>query len=162
MFNLYLPAWLYRALPFLYSGIDTMIESIAASIAKQIAEGVYAKLAKELAQPVAQPRLTFTIPPEPEAPLMDKPRIGIVGLLPQQQECINREFGDTFELRYWKDESTSALKALGRSCELVFITKWAGHSISETLTSVGATWRMVHGGLSDLKDALTALYVEEH
>ncbi len=76
---------------------------------------------------------------------MDKPRIGIVGLLPQQQECINREFGDTFELRYWKDESTSALKALGRSCELVFITKWAGHSISETLTSIGATWRMVHG-----------------
>ena len=82
-------------------------------------------------------------------------------MLPAQVEVIEREFGDVFNLLYWKEEGSSALKTIARSSEIVFVTRWCAHSATETLKSVGAKWRFVEGGLSELKNLLTALYVEK-
>jgi len=151
-------------------GIGEMIQNLSDAIAKQIASSVVvrlqASLTRELASVIPQhvppvkqlPLSLANLPPEPA---VIKPRIGIVGLLPAQIDVVEKEFGDVFEVRYWKDEGVAALKALGRACELVLVTKWCNHSATETLKSVGAKWRFVDGGLTELKTMLTALYVEK-
>jgi hypothetical protein len=151
-------------------GIGEMIQNLSDAIAKQIASSVVvslqASLTRELASVIPQhvppvKQLTLNLANLPPEPAVIKPRIGIVGLLPAQVDIIEKEFGDVFEIRYWKEDGTAALKAIGRACELVLVTKWCNHSATETLKSVGAKWRMVDGGLTELKTMLTALYVEK-
>lgn len=147
-------------------GIGEMIQNLSDAIAKQIAASVVvslqASLTRELASVVPQQapkQLNLgNLPPEPP---VTKPRIGILGLLPAQVEAIEREFGDVFDIYYWKEEGSATLKAIGRTSEIVFVTRWCAHSATETLKSVGAKWRFVEGGLSELKNLLTALYVEK-
>lgn len=150
-------------------GISEMIQNLSDALAKQIAASVVvslqASLTRELASVIPQhvppvKQLTLNLANLPE-PAVIKPCLGIVGLLPAQVDVIEKEFGDVFELRYWKDEGVAALKALGRASEVVLVTKWCNHSATETLKSVGAKWRFVDGGLSELKTMLTALYVEK-
>ena len=150
-------------------GIGEMIQNLSDAIAKQIAASVVvslqASLTRELASVIPQhvppvKQLTLNLANLPE-PAVIKPRVGIVGLLPAQIDVIEKEFGDVFEIRYWKDEGVVALKALGRASEVVLVTKWCNHSATETLKSVGAKWRFVDGGLTELKTMLTALYVEK-
>jgi hypothetical protein len=149
-------------------GIGEMIQNLSDALAKQIAASVVvslqASLTHELASVIPQhvppvKQLTLNLANLPE-PSVIKPRVGIVGLLPAQTDVIEKEFGDVFEIRYWKDEGFVALKALGRASEVVLVTKWCNHSATETLKSVGAKWRFVDGGLTELKTMLTALYVE--
>jgi hypothetical protein len=149
-------------------GIGEMIQNLSDAIAKQIAASVVvslqASLTRELASVVPQQapkQLTLNIDNLPPEPPVIKPRIGILGLLPAQVEAIEREFGDVFKIYYWKEEGSSTLKTIARSSEIVFVTRWCAHSTTETLKSVGAKWRFVEGGLSELKSMLTALYVEK-
>jgi len=149
-------------------GIGEMIQNLSDAIAKQIAASVVvslqASLTRELASVIPQhvppvKQLTLNLANLPE-PAVIKPRVGIVGLLPAQVEAIEKDFADVFNIHYWKDEGTAALKAIGRTSEIVLVTKWCSHSATETLKSVGAKWRFVDGGLTELKTMLTALYVE--
>ena len=150
-------------------GIGEMIQNLSDAIAKQIAASVVvslqASLTRELASVIPQhvppvKQLTLNLANLPE-PAVIKPRVGIVGLLPAQIDVIEKEFGDVFEIRYWKDDGVAALKALGRASEVVLVTKWCNHSATEVLKGVGAKWRFVDGGLTELKTMLTALYVEK-
>lgn len=149
-------------------GIGEMIQNLSDAIAKQIAASVVvslqASLTRELASVVPQQapkQLTLNLGNLPPEPPVTKPRIGVLGLLPAQVETIEREFGDVFNIHYWKEEGSAILKAIGRTSEIVFVTRWCAHSATETLKSVGAKWRFVEGGLSELKSLLTALYVEK-
>jgi hypothetical protein len=151
-------------------GIGEMIQNLSDAIAKQIAASVVVSLqgslTRELASVIPQhvppvKHLTLNIANLPPEPAVIKPRLGIVGLLPAQVDVIEKEFGDVFHISYWKDGGTVALKAIGRACELVLVTKWCNHSATETLKNVGAKWRRVDGGLTELKTTLTALYVEK-
>jgi hypothetical protein len=149
-------------------GIGGMIQNLSDAIAKQIAASVVvslqASLTRELASVVPQQapkQLTLNLGNLPPEPPVIKPRIGILGLLPAQVDVIEREFGDVFNINYWKEEGSSTLKAIGRTSEIVFVTRWCSHGATETLKSVGAKWRFVEGGLSELKNLLTALYVEK-
>ena len=99
-------------------------------------------------------------PSKPVVSTVRKPKIGIVGLLPQQKVIIDKEFSNDIDLRYWKDESNASLKSLGIACATTFVTKWASHSQMETLKSVGANCRFLPGGMEQLRDALTDAYVE--
>lgn len=149
-------------------GIGEMIQNLSDAIAKQIAASVVVSLqhslTRELAAVVPQAaapakQLTLNLANLPE-PAVTKPCLGIVGLLPAQVDVIEKEFAGVFDLRYWKDDGVAALKALGRASEVVLVTKWCNHSATETLKSVGAKWRFVDGGLTELKHMITALYVE--
>jgi hypothetical protein len=149
-------------------GIGEMIQNLSDAIAKQIAASVVvslqASLTRELASVVPQQapkQLTLNLGNLPPEPPVTKPRIGVLGLLPAQVDVIEREFGDVFNIHYWKEEGSAILKAIGRTSEIVFVTRWCAHSATETLKGVGAKWRFVEGGLSELKSLLTALYVEK-
>lgn len=151
-------------------GIGEMIQNLSDAIAKQIAASVVvslqASLTRELAsvvpQQVSAPKqITLNLGNLPPLPPVTKPRIGILGLLPAQVDVIEQEFGDVFNIHYWKEEGSAILKAIGRTSEIVFVTKWCAHSATETLKGVGAKWRFVEGGLSELKSLITALYVEK-
>ena len=154
-----------------YGGIGEMIQTLSDAIAKQIAASVVvslqASLTRELASVVPQhtmsqaKQLTLNLGNLPPEPPVTKPCIGILGLLPAQEEAVNAEFADVFDFRYWKEGGTIELKALARASDLVLVTKWCAHSATETLKSVGCKWRFVNGGLSELKTILTALYVEK-
>ena len=151
--------------------ITSMIQNIGNALAKQIVAQVALSL-----QPLLQRELAQVIPQQPvEIPQLDvkalistqtAPKrerlstVGIVGLLPQQAGLIATEFGEVFDLRFWKNESNSSLKSMGIACEVVLCTKWCSHSTTETLASVGANWRKVTGGMNELRTTLTALYVE--
>ena len=151
--------------------ITSMIQNIGNALAKQIVAQVALNL-----QPLLQRELAQVIPQQPvEIPQLDVkalistqtapkrerlPTVGIVGLLPQQAGLIATEFGEVFDLRFWKNESNSSLKSMGIACEVVLCTKWCSHSTTETLASVGANWRKVTGGMNELRTTLTALYVE--
>jgi len=150
-------------------GISGMIQGLADAIAKQIAASVVVSLQESLAREMASvvpqhvppaKQLTLNLGNLPPEPPVTKPTVGIVGLLPVQEEAISAEFGGVFDLRYWKEGSVAALKALARASELVLVTKWCAHSATETLKSVGVKWRFVDGGLTELKSMLTALCVE--
>lgn len=150
-------------------GIGEMIQNLSDAIAKQIAASVVvslqASLTRELAAVVPQAaapvkQLTLNLANLP-VPAVTKPCLGVIGLLPAQVDVIEKEFGDVFEIRYWKDEGAVALKALGRASEVVLVTKWCNHSATEILKSVGAKWRFVDGGLTELKHMITVLYVEK-
>jgi len=149
-------------------GIGEMIQNLSDAIAKQIAASVVVSLqhslTRELAAVVPQAaapakQLTLNLANLP-VPAVTKPCLGVIGLLPAQVDVIEKEFADVFDLRYWKDDGVAALKALGRACEVVLVTKWCNHSATEVLKSVGAKWRFVDGGLTELKHMITALYVE--
>ena len=149
-------------------GIGELIQNLSDAIAKQIAASVVvslqASLTREMASVVPQQapkQITLNLGNLPPEPPVIKPRIGILGLLPAQVEVIEREFGDVFKIYYWKEEGSSTLKTIARSSEIVFVTRWCAHSTTETLKSVGAKWRFVEGGLSELKSLLTAIYVEK-
>jgi hypothetical protein len=154
-----------------YSGIGDMLQTISDAIAKQITAGVVVilqtSLARELAAVVPQhtvpqaKQLTLNLGNLLPEPPVTKPCIGILGLLPVQEEAINAEFADVFDFRYWKDGGTIELKALARASDLVLVTKWCAHSATETLKRAGCKWRFVSGGLSELKTTITALYVEK-
>lgn len=151
--------------------ITSMIQNIGNALAKQIVAQVAINL-----QPLLQRELAQVIPQQPvEIPQLDVktlistqtapkrerlPTVGIVGLLPQQAGLIATEFGEVFDLRFWKNESNSSLKSMGIACEVVLCTKWCSHSTTETLASVGANWRKVTGGMNELRTTLTSLYVE--
>ena len=149
-------------------GIGEMIQNLSDAIAKQIAASVVvslqASLTRELASVVPQQapkQLTLNLGNLPPEPPVTKPRIGILGLLPAQVEAIEREFGDVFDIYYWKDDGVSSLKSIARNCGVVLVTKWCNHKATEIIKSAGGTWRWVDGGLTELKTMLTALYVGE-
>ena len=161
--------------------IKTLAASLVDSLVSHVVAAVHTDLATKLA--ASLPNITLPQLPAPTtdapdaqhhyddavvvggtaAPIKPKarrPKIGVVGLLPQQRVVIDKEFSNDIDLLYWKDESNAALKSLGISCSITFVTKWASHSQMETLKSVGANARFLHGGMDQLRDALTDAYVE--
>ena len=149
-------------------GISGMIQSLADALAKQIASSVVASLQQSLTRELANVVPPALPAPKPvtlnlanlPAPKDNKPRVGIVGLLPAQVDAINKEFADVFDIYYWKDDGVSSLKSIARNCEVVLVTRWCNHKATEIIKSVGGKWRFVGGGLTELKTMLTALYVE--
>jgi hypothetical protein len=140
-----------------------LVTSIADRLATEIVSQVRVKLESEVARQLAE----ITLPPvvvAPPPPPPPKPVVGVVGMLPAQEEILRKEFDDIFTLRFWNDRtggSNGQLKSLGANCVAVFIhTDHAGHAAEDTLKSVGATIRRVPGGVTSMKDALTAYFVE--
>jgi hypothetical protein len=97
-------------------------------------------------------------------PAPRKRKILVTGLLPQQAGIIQQEFNDCFTVEFWNDRNGDGfdrLKALGRSCECVFMhIAHASHKVKELLEAVGATITPVNGGMTQMREAITAYYVK--
>lgn len=163
------------------SSLDALVEEIAAQIVNRLVGSVKRRLPSALERIVpAQQEVVHDddfvalldnvlaeSTPKPPALLakQTKPaskmlKIGIVGLLPQQAGLISTEFGETFDLSFWNEDGNGRLKSMGVGCDRVLVTKWVAHKTTEVLTSVGANWRKVVGGMDELRTILTSLYVE--
>lgn len=157
-------------------GLDDMVEQLASRLAQQVAVKLRDKIAAELADIVA----STALPEIKQAALMEqapsaaepaiklpaieqkkpkKPHVLICGLLPQQAGLISQEFGEVFDLRFWKDEGIGRLKDLVRNADysITFSSK-LGHHVEETIKSAGAPVTRVMGGMTSLRDVLTDIY----
>jgi Rha family phage regulatory protein len=103
----------------------------------------------------------YNIPVPVVTPRKRLPRVGVVGLLSVQSQEIAKDFDDCLDLMFWKDGPLGSLKALGINCEVVFVhVQHISHSTHSILKKVGANLRLIDGGLSALKDAITEYYVK--
>lgn len=89
-------------------------------------------------------------------------KVLVVGLLPQQAGLIQTEFGDVFELDFFKEGRPHILStAVAMSDCTVLMTSKVSHWMSDTVKrSVRVLY--CNGGMSQLRDTLTTLYLEAH
>ena len=148
-----------------------LVKRLADGLASQIAAQVIVSLQGQL-----QNQLAAIIPPKVEVPKLPplihppsvqeevkqvKRKVLILGLLPQQAGMISEEFGEVFDLHFWKNESHSMLRNMVRNANSVlYMTGVIGHSDIECVESVhGDKPVPINGGMTGLRTALTTLYV---
>lgn len=78
-------------------------------------------------------------------------RYFIVGLLPEQAFIVAKRLEGLCELRFWKDEDTSKLRAHAAWSDVTFImTKFISHSTQDIIRKTGERMLQCNGGVTDL------------
>lgn len=120
-----------------------------------------------LHQPAIQLPVVETTPPtkvEPTSPPKPAlPKICIAGIWAVQQQMIQKEFGDVFDLRMFDaDQATSAsfAKTLESCDRVLLLTNFINHTIENKVKQSKAQYSHVRGGMTMLRDRLTTLFVE--
>lgn len=162
----------YVSSPKVESSLDALIESMAEGLVAALVTKVKAKLPVALAGVSPATHLTMLTapqeivasvvlpPPEPapEARTV-KPRIGVVGLLPQQAGILQEKFGQHIDLVFWKDDGNAKLKAMAEGCEVVFLhTRHCSHANDQMLKLYKANIRRVTGGVSNMELTIRAYF----
>ena len=147
--------------------LNALVEDHATSLADTLAQQVAAKLKDRLmAQLATQLPALAAPPPQIHAPIINEPRANkkkvlIAGLLPQQAGMIQSEFGEVFDLSFWKDESLHALKSRAESAEVtITFTSKIGHAAENAIKTSRTEYHRCVGGMTSLRDMLTRMYVE--
>ena len=147
--------------------LNALVENLATSLADTLAQQVAAKLKDRLmAQLATQLPALAAPPPQIHAPIINEPKVSkkrvlIAGLLPQQAGMIQSEFGEVFDLAFWKDESLHALKSRAESAEVtITFTSKLGHAAENAIKTTSTEYRRCVGGMTSLRDMLTRMYVE--
>lgn len=84
----------------------------------------------------------------------------VVGLHSNKQEFIRREFRDCFELRLYTPDQMRAIQECVKAGDLAFLmADFVSHKHQDILQTAGAEMIVVHGGISSLREAMTAAYV---
>lgn len=147
--------------------LNALVEDLATSLADTLAQQVAAKLKDRLMAQLATtlPALAAP-PPQIHAPIINEPKVSkkrvlIAGLLPQQAGMIQSEFGEVFDLAFWKDESLHALKSRAESAEVtITFTSKIGHAAENAIKATHTEYHRCVGGMTSLRDMLTRMYVE--
>ena len=147
--------------------LNALVEDLATSLADTLAQQVAAKLKDRLMAQLATtlPALAAP-PPQIHTPIINEPRavkkkVLIAGLLPQQAGMIQSEFGEVFDLTFWKDESLHALKSRAESAEVtITFTSKLGHAAENAIKTTSTEYHRCVGGMTSLRDMLTRMYVE--
>ena len=147
--------------------LNALVETLATSLADTLAQQVAAKLKDRLmAQLATHLPAIAAPPPQIHAPIINEPKVSkkrvlIAGLLPQQAGMIQSEFGDVYDLSFWKDESLHALKSRAESAEVtITFTSKIGHAAENAIKTTSTEYRRCVGGMTSLRDMLTRMYVE--
>ena len=104
--------------------------------------------------------------PVQDAPIINEPKVSkkrvlIAGLLPQQAGMIQSEFGEVFDLAFWKDESLQALKHRAEAAQVtITFTSKIGHAAESAIKATSTEYHRCVGGMTSLRDMLTRMYVE--
>ena len=153
---------------------DSVVERVAARIGERMSQEVSSAVEQAMNDAVAQVEqrlagLLARTPLEsmrtdvkqsftPVAPR--KPRVMIIGLTDAQASDIGKEFGNEFDLRFVTSEATrnpATWRASVGGCQYVIaMTKFISHSAMDVVKKP----ILVNGGLTDLRNRLTELYVE--
>lgn len=149
--------------------LNALVENLATSLADTLAQQVAAKLKDKLmAQLATQLPALAAPPPQIHAPIINEPRavkkkVLIAGLLPQQAGMIQSEFGEVFDLAFWKDESLHALKHRAESAQVtITFTSKIGHAAESAIKTTSTEYHRCVGGMTSLRDMLTRMYVENN
>ena len=147
--------------------LNALVEDLATSLADTLAQQVAAKLKDRLMAQLATTLPALAAPPQQiHAPIINEPRavkkkVLIAGLLPQQAGMIQSEFGEVFDLAFWKDESLHALKSRAESAEVtITFTSKIGHAAESAIKTTSTEYHRCVGGMTSLRDMLTRMYVE--
>ena len=147
--------------------LNALVEDLATSLADTLAQQVAAKLKDRLmAQLATQLPALAAPPPQIHAPIINEPKVSkkrvlIAGLLPQQAGIIQSEFGEVFDLSFWKDESLRALKSRAESAEVtITFTSKIAHAAEDAIKTTSTEYHRCVGGMTSLRDMLTRMYVE--
>ena len=147
--------------------LNALVENLATSLADTLAQQVAAKLKDKLmAQLATQLPALAAPPPQIHTPIINeprahKPKVLIAGLLPQQAGMIQSEFGDVFDLTFWKDESLQALKHRAEAAQVtITFTSKIGHAAENAIKATHTEYHRCVGGMTSLRDMLTRMYVE--
>lgn len=122
------------------------------------------------AAPAPEPGATPAPPVAPEerrtpAPTSPprRPPVRIVGLHDNKTEHIRREYGAALDLSFVNpDKSTKAAQSSpSAAVTTIVMADFVGHSVCDTLTANGVRYKVVHGGLTALRTALSELTEKE-
>ena len=74
---------------------------------------------------------------------------------------IQSEFGEVFDLTFWKDESLQALKHRAEAAQVtITFTSKIGHAAESAIKATSTEYLRCVGGMTSLRDMLTRMYVE--
>ena len=136
--------------------IDDVIKNIAIELAVKVLDYVKSEL-KEL------PKLqTVLDKPDNKAKIkeqkVNKMRIGVVGVLPNQAKILQKEYGDDFDIRFWtKDQSAKQLSSLASNSDyaVVMVGK-IGHWAYDTVSKHSSNCVSVSGGISQIRQCINS------
>jgi len=91
-----------------------------------------------------------------------KNKVLIVGLLPEQEGNIKKEFGEFVDLRFFNSKkSTDSLKPLSSGCDqIIVMTKFISHSKYHIVKNSGVPVIHCNGGISGLKNVMEAYCID--
>lgn len=142
-----------------HASLDTMArqfaETIAATLVDRIMEAISLQLPAQLNAAVEQYK-------GGGKPKVDRPKVIIAGLLPQQAGLMVQEFGQSLDFAFIESQEASNSKridALLASHDYVYaMTGFMSHSLDGKL-KVAPNFHRIPGGLSSLRAQLQALIV---
>lgn len=149
--------------------LEGLIDALAAALVAQVIDRAKPLLRNALPSllptPPAEDDGTKGVihPPEPKMlPTPRKPRVAVVGLLPQQAGYISNEYSDVFALNFPDRDAPFQLRKAAEGSDVVFeMTKFIPHAAEEILKKGSAELVRVPGGLSDLRRALTLYHTRK-
>lgn len=157
---------LFRAMQTMATNVDTMLKAMAANVDTLLK-------AAAAPAPVVPPPVVVEPPPakqkhDPAPSTSERPaltRVAIIGLLPNQQQLIEKEFRDAFDLRFYASDEAKGRafeNALANCTHVIAMTNFINHGIEAAIRASRSKLIRIAGGMSTLRDRLTALYVEVH
>lgn len=151
----------------LLQGVDRLATDLAERLASYVAQQVVLRLNEalgSLAESLPAPGQPLPplamLPAAPSKPR--KKRVLIIGLLPQQAGLVSTEFGEALDLSFaGADDNVGKIKAqAAQAGEVLAMTKFISHSC-EDLVKAHPGYSRVAGGMSALRDKLTAIFGEK-
>lgn len=149
------PAQLARGTALL-EDLDGALRLLAGALAARFLDHLQVELTRQ-----ANVRLPAIVETASQGHLRAKlPRVLILGLKPNQAGLIDQEFGNCFDLRFWKDEGITKLDAMARNADhIVAMTGFISHPQEAHVKSYRGYLRQ-GGGMDGLRETLTRLYVQ--
>jgi hypothetical protein len=107
----------------------------------------------------AAPRPVLHVASVREVP-QKKPKVLVVGLLPNQAGIVQSEFYEAFDIRFAEsDTPTKRLESMASDCDRVMLmTNFISHSTQDAVKKHPGFER-IQGGVSKVKDRLTELFI---
>jgi predicted Zn-ribbon and HTH transcriptional regulator len=156
--------------------LQPAIELIASSVADVLGKALAASLQRVVEEQVQKAitlaseqvaSLTGQGKPVTAAATQEKtssaPRVTVVGLLPGQVDMIRREFGQELHLSFVNSDKTEAdrlRKLCQNSSHVISMCAFMSHSTESVIKTTRAHHTRISGGMSSLRERLTAIYVE--
>lgn len=148
--------------------VENVVEQVTATIADKVADQVAVAVDRAVSTAIANVEARIAAAFSAKAPVVQKapdtkrPRIMVIGGTDAQNAEVEKEFGDSLDIRFVTSEQTknpsSWRDRVNGVARVVVMTKWISHSAMDVIDK--KKYVPVNGGMTDLKNRLTELYVE--